>query len=122
MSKDDDRARQEFTGEAEELLDGLSRDLADGPGPGQMGMRQRANLGRRQLDEGRFLSRKRWAAGLPGRSRQSREVGAPEVDRGPLPFLPGYGAVNLANGVVISACLRRRQELQRSSCMADKLS
>ncbi|HVS32609.1 MAG TPA: chemotaxis protein CheA [Thermoanaerobaculia bacterium] len=29
MSKDDDRARQEFTGEAEELLDGLSRDLAE---------------------------------------------------------------------------------------------
>ena len=29
MSKEDDRARQEFTGEAEELLDGLSRDLAE---------------------------------------------------------------------------------------------
>src|SRR6476469_8189294 len=29
MAKEDDRARDEFTGEAEELLDTLSRDLAD---------------------------------------------------------------------------------------------
>jgi two-component system chemotaxis sensor kinase CheA len=29
MSKDDDRSRREFTGEAEELLDSLSRDLAE---------------------------------------------------------------------------------------------
>ena len=29
MPKDDDRARSEFTGEAEELLDTLSRDLVD---------------------------------------------------------------------------------------------
>ncbi|HEX9162118.1 MAG TPA: chemotaxis protein CheA [Thermoanaerobaculia bacterium] len=29
MTRDDDRARQEFTGEAEELLDSLSRDLAE---------------------------------------------------------------------------------------------
>jgi two-component system, chemotaxis family, sensor kinase CheA len=33
--KDDDRARQEFTGEAEELLDSLSRDLVDFEGQGQ---------------------------------------------------------------------------------------
>jgi two-component system chemotaxis sensor kinase CheA len=35
MSKDDDRARQDFTGEAEELLDTLSRDLIDLEGQGQ---------------------------------------------------------------------------------------
>ena len=29
MAKEDDRARDEFTGEAEELLDTLSRDLVD---------------------------------------------------------------------------------------------
>ncbi|MGZ8833402.1 MAG: Hpt domain-containing protein, partial [Thermoanaerobaculia bacterium] len=33
--KDDDRARQEFTGEAEELLDTLSRDLVDFEAQGQ---------------------------------------------------------------------------------------
>jgi two-component system, chemotaxis family, sensor kinase CheA len=35
MSKDDDRARQDFTGEAEELLDTLSRDLIELEGQGQ---------------------------------------------------------------------------------------
>lgn len=35
MNKDDDRARQEFTGEAEELLDTLSRDLVDFEAQGQ---------------------------------------------------------------------------------------
>ena len=35
MNKDDDRARQEFTGEAEELLDTLSRDLAEFESQGQ---------------------------------------------------------------------------------------
>jgi two-component system, chemotaxis family, sensor kinase CheA len=35
MTKEDDRARQEFTGEAEELLDTLSRDLVDFEAQGQ---------------------------------------------------------------------------------------
>ncbi|HEU4521503.1 MAG TPA: chemotaxis protein CheA [Thermoanaerobaculia bacterium] len=35
MAKDDDRARQDFTGEAEELLDTLSRDLIDLEAQGQ---------------------------------------------------------------------------------------
>src|SRR6266511_5962672 len=34
-ARDDDRARQEFTGEAEELLDTLSRDLANFESQGQ---------------------------------------------------------------------------------------
>ena len=35
MTRDDDRAKSEFTGEAEEILDGLSRDLADFETQGQ---------------------------------------------------------------------------------------
>ena len=35
MTRDDDRARKEFTGEAEEILDGLSRDLAEFESQGQ---------------------------------------------------------------------------------------
>ena len=35
MTKDDDRARAEFTGEAEEILDTLSRDLVDFEQQGQ---------------------------------------------------------------------------------------
>ncbi|MGZ8868636.1 MAG: Hpt domain-containing protein, partial [Thermoanaerobaculia bacterium] len=35
MAKEDDRARQDFTGEAEELLDTLSRDLIDLEAQGQ---------------------------------------------------------------------------------------
>src|SRR5205085_10876340 len=34
MAKDDDRAREEFTSEAEELLDTLSRDLVELESPG----------------------------------------------------------------------------------------
>ena len=35
MAKEDDRAREEFTSEAEELLDTLSRDLSDFESQGQ---------------------------------------------------------------------------------------
>src|SRR5450755_2046154 len=35
MTRDDDRARTEFTGEAEEILDTLSRDLVDFEAQGQ---------------------------------------------------------------------------------------
>ena len=35
MTRDDDRARAEFTGEAEEILDTLSRDLVDFEAQGQ---------------------------------------------------------------------------------------
>src|SRR5258708_31237338 len=35
MAKEDDRAREEFTSEAEELLDTLSRDLVDFEGQGK---------------------------------------------------------------------------------------
>ena len=35
MTREDDRAREEFTSEAEELLDTLSRDLAEFEGQGK---------------------------------------------------------------------------------------